>query len=191
MNTFFTHGAIRCVCGDRKCTLSTTTVTQMLQHYIRYIRYWTVTSEVARFREREREKKQTRKQSAIKMNICGFANTQTVSTVNKKLWSIWKFTIKYRCDFHANWFSSFIPFDHTCGDYVIIVCVCVKRQVQKFRGFDNNNDDSINAKLNKHRNNTVNLVHLSLRIILCYDEKVFVVLTVTFVLVRTFFFGRL
>lgn len=33
MNTFFTHGAIRCVCGDRKWTLSTTTVTQMLHHY--------------------------------------------------------------------------------------------------------------------------------------------------------------
>lgn len=30
MNTFLTHGAIRCVCGERKCTFSTTTVTQML-----------------------------------------------------------------------------------------------------------------------------------------------------------------
>lgn len=37
MNTFFTHGAIRCVCGLRKWTLSTTTVTQILQHH-KYVR---------------------------------------------------------------------------------------------------------------------------------------------------------
>ena len=30
MKTLFTHGAILCVCGDRKCTFSTTTVTAML-----------------------------------------------------------------------------------------------------------------------------------------------------------------
>lgn len=30
INTVLTHGAIRCVCGDRKCTLSTTTVTHIL-----------------------------------------------------------------------------------------------------------------------------------------------------------------
>ena len=31
MKTLFTHGAILCVCGDRKCTFSTTTVTAMLR----------------------------------------------------------------------------------------------------------------------------------------------------------------
>jgi hypothetical protein len=30
MNTRRTHGDIVCVCGERKCTFSTTTVTQML-----------------------------------------------------------------------------------------------------------------------------------------------------------------
>lgn len=89
------------------------------------------------------------------------------------------------------WFSCKLIFElHPSWSYMwwlCYYCVCMERQLQKFRGFDSNNDYSINDKLNKHRNNTVNLVHLSLRIISYYDEKVFVVLTVTFVLVRTFF----
>lgn len=31
MKTLFTHGAILCVCGDRKCTFNTTTVTHILK----------------------------------------------------------------------------------------------------------------------------------------------------------------
>lgn len=36
-NTVLTHGAIRCVCGERKCTFRTTTVTHILRNNVSLI----------------------------------------------------------------------------------------------------------------------------------------------------------
>jgi hypothetical protein len=55
MKTLFTQGAILCVCGDLKCTLSTTTVTHMLQHHMPQLLVISVLGEVQRYESNNKE----------------------------------------------------------------------------------------------------------------------------------------
>lgn len=131
MNTFLTHGAMRCVCGERKCTLSTTTVTQMLQHH-KYIRM--NDSNDRQWRRPIFRCKATHAANEMRANYKQTAGDEHKYRgrwkTKKQKWSVWKFTIKYRCDFcwfYANCLVFLASYCWLVSLFFLLISLAIKK----------------------------------------------------------------